>query len=326
MPLLKFQRVESTIVAPRKHYGKFIFNGLETGQALTVGNALRRVLLSEIDGLSIVAARVGGVSHEFSTLEGVKEDVIEILMNLKSIVLQGDLDQPQKGRLLVQGPKQVTSEDLDLPPNIQPVDKTQYIASISTPIYLDIEFYIEKGCFSSFKENDQSNYSSLGFLNIDAVSLPVRKVNFTCDEVQLNLSQVVEQLTMEVWTNGSIEPYEALSKATYQLTQLFSLIKVSMGNTTEVISGEISDSSDLALPSSDSTDTDNIRKETILIEELRLSVRAYNCLKRAQINSLDDLLKYSEEQLLEIKNFGQKSATEVITALKKQFDLDLQRL
>lgn len=306
MAQFKIECIESNTDTDRSQYGKFVLEPLDRGQGTTVGNALRRVLLSNLEGTAVTAVRIAGVNHEFATIPGVREDVLEILLNLKEIVLNSYSNQRQIGRLLVQGPATVTAGHFDLPSEVEVVDKNQYIATLSPGSTLEMEFQVEKGTGYRAVERNRDETTAVDFLQIDAVFMPVRKVNYTVEDARVGGSLEKDRLIMEISTNGSLTPQEALSQAATILVDLFVPLK---DITLESIKTE--------------TDTDVDPTSQIPIEELQLSVRAYNCLKRAQINSVADLRDYTQEDLLEIKNFGQKSAEEVIEALQKRLGITL---
>jgi DNA-directed RNA polymerase subunit alpha len=300
MTKFEIECVESKVDGPRDYYNKFIIQPLEQGQGITLGNALRRILLSDLEGTAIVAVRIAGVSHEFSTIPGIREDVLEVLF-------KSEMSESSIGRLSIQGPAIVTAEDLELPSGIELVDPEQYIATICGNNMLEMEFRIEKGKGYHLIERN-SDESSLDFLQVDAIFMPVKKVSYSVDDVRYNQNLLRDQLKLEIWTNGSLLPKEAISSAAGILTNLFSPL------------------CDMNFESERSNETSSEPKvNQILIEELQLSVRAYNCLKRAQINSVADLLDYSQEDLIEIKNFGQKSAEEVIDALQKRLGINLPK-
>jgi DNA-directed RNA polymerase subunit alpha len=307
MALFEIECVESRIDGPRDHYDKFVLEPLTQGQGITIGNALRRVLLSDLEGTSIVSVRIAGVNHEFSTISGIREDVLEILLNLKEITFKSESTETLIGRLRVQGPAIVTAEDFDLPSEVTLIDPKQYIATICGNNVLEMEFRIEKGCGYCLVEKGIDE-ESVDFLQVDSIFMPVKKVNYYIEDVLYEQNLIRERLVLEVWTNGSITPKEAISKSSNILTDLFNPLKTINFKSEE---------------NSDSQEDSKINQ--ILIEELQLSVRAYNCLKRAQIHSVADLLDYSQEDLLEIKNFGQKSAEEVIDALKKRLGINLPK-
>lgn len=306
MAQFQVECVESDSSNERNSYGKFVLEPLERGQGTTVGNALRRVLLSNLEGAAVTAVRIAGVTHEFMTIPGVREDVLDILLNMKEIVLRSYSSQPQIGRLLVQGPTTVTAEHFELPPEADVIDLDQYVATLAAGATLEMEFRIEKGVGYRAIDRGRDEAGAMDFLQIDAVFMPVRKVNYTIEDARIGGSMEKDRLIMEVWTNGSLTPQDALSEAAKILVNLFNPLK-------EItFEPMVEDERD---------DVDPVNQ--IPIEELQLSVRAYNCLKRAQINSVADLLDYTQEDLLEIKNFGAKSAEEVIEALQVRLGITL---
>ncbi|MEW6496008.1 MAG: DNA-directed RNA polymerase subunit alpha [Cyanobacteriota bacterium] len=306
MAQFSIECVESKTLKNQSQYSKFVLEPLERGQGTTVGNALRRVLLSNLEGAAVTAVRIAGVNHEFATIEGVREDVLEILLNMKEVVLKSYTSAPQIGRVMITGPATVRAAQFDLPSEVEIVDPGQYVATLAEGARLEIEFRIEKGKGYRAVERGRDDASSVDFLQIDAVFMPVSKVNYSVEDVRVDGSLEKDRLILEIWTNGSLTPQEALSQAASILVDLFNPLK---DINLESIKDEYPDNED---PTSQ-----------IPIEELQLSVRAYNCLKRAQINSVADLLDYSQEDLLEIKNFGQKSAEEVIEALQRRLGITL---
>jgi len=298
--------VESKTLKNQSQYSKFVLEPLERGQGTTVGNALRRVLLSNLEGAAVTAVRIAGVNHEFATIDGVREDVLEILLNMKEIVLKSYTSQPQIGRVMITGPATVRAAQFDLPSEVEIVDPGQYIATLAEGARLEMEFRIEKGKGYRAVDRGRDDGASVDFLQIDAVFMPVNKVNYSVEDARIDGSLEKDRLVLEIWTNGSLTPQEALSQAANTLVELFNPLK------------------DINLESiKDDYPDDEDPTSQIPIEELQLSVRAYNCLKRAQINSVADLLDYSQEDLLEIKNFGQKSAEEVIEALQRRLGITL---
>jgi DNA-directed RNA polymerase subunit alpha len=264
--------------------------------------------LSNLQGAAVTAIRISGVNHEFATIPGVREDVLEIMLNMKEIVLRSYTDQPQIGRLVAKNPGQVTAAQFDLPSEVEVVNPDQYIATLTEGAKLEMEFRVEKGQGYRTVERGKDEMTSLDYLQIDAVFMPVTKVNYQVEDARLDGSQAKDRLLLEIWTNGSFSPKEALSEAASILVDLFNPLK---------------DLNDLETKEEDFSGSEVNPESQIPIEELQLSVRAYNCLKRAQINTVADLLDYSQEDLLEIKNFGQKSAEEVIEALQKRLGITL---
>jgi DNA-directed RNA polymerase subunit alpha len=298
--------VESKTQKNQAQYSRFVIEPLERGQGTTVGNALRRVLLANLEGAAVTAVRIAGVSHEFATLVGVREDVLEILLNMKEIVFQSFSNAPQIGRLAATGPGTIVAAQFDLPSEVVVVDPNQYVATLAEGAKLEMEFRVEKGKGYRAVDRGRDDATPLDFLQIDAVFMPVSKVNYLVEDALVDGSISKDRLILDIWTNGSLKPDEALSQAAEIVVELFNPLKdLNIGD------GE-----------SEPPEPDDPTSQ-IPIEELQLSVRAYNCLKRAQINTVADLLDYSQEDLLEIKNFGQKSAEEVIDALKQRLGITL---
>jgi len=311
MTKLHIESLESRSDGPRSLYEKFTLYPLEKNQGITVGNAIRRVLLSEIEGYAFTGVRFGNVDHAFATIPGVREDVLDILLNIKQIVLKNsdDLIEPENliARLNVQGPEVVTSGLIELPFGIEVVDKEQYIATICDNESLQIEFLIQKDKGYKLSDEIKLEEGFNDFISIDACFTPVVKANFEVEKILLEKSETKEKVNIEVYTDGSINPESSLRKSTSILMGLFELLTEKAISKNEVLIEE---------------DEKEVVTE-ILIEEIPISVRAYNCLKRAQIHTINDLVNYSREELLEIKNFGRKSVDEVITALEQRFNIKL---
>lgn len=307
MAQFQIECVELKAQKNQGQYGKFILEPLDRGQGTTVGNALRRVLLSNLEGAAVTAIRIAGVNHEFATIPGVREDVMELILNMKEITLKSYDSQAHLGRVTAIGPTTVTAGQFELPSQVEIVDPSQYVATLSQGSKLEMEFRIEKGKGYRAIERGKDDNTSLDYLQIDSVFMPVTKVNYSVEDVRVDGTASKDRLTLEIWTDGSINPKEALSEAAAIVVDLFSPLR---------------DLNELEATQSDYQDEVNPESQ-IPIEELQLSVRAYNCLKRAQINTVADLLDYSQEDLLEIKNFGQKSAEEVIEALQKRLGITL---
>ncbi len=306
MAQFQIECVDSKTQKNQQQYSKFVLEPLERGQGITVGNAIRRILLSNLEGAAVTAVRIAGVNHEFATLPGVREDVLEILLNMKEVVLRSYASGTQIGRLTVTGPATVTTGHFDLPSEVEVIDSSQYIATLEEGAKLEMEFHIEKGKGYRAVDRSLNETTSLDFLLIDAIFMPVSKMNYSVEDIRVDGELARDRLVLDIWTNGSMKPEEALSQAADIVVDLFNPLR---NLTLEAVEDEAQDEED---PSSQ-----------IPIEELQLSVRAYNCLKRAQINSVADLLDYSQEDLLEIKNFGQKSAEEVIEALQQRLGITL---
>ena len=303
---LKSEKIESGSM-----YGQFLINSLQSGQGITVGNLLRRVLLNDLGGTAITAIRIAGVRDEFSLIAGVREDILEILLNLKGIIFTNATNNISFGRLKIKGPAVVTANSIQLPSNIDIVNPNHYIATISSSNFLEIEFKFEHGIGYKLATQTFSDESE-DFLEIDAIFIPVQKVDFKIENVYNDSNTITERLFIDIWTNGSISPEEAISSASKFAIELLDSI--------------MENKFPQKLDKSESTNnlTSINPHINIAIEELQLSVRAYNCLKRAQIHTIGDLLEYSPEKLQELKNFGRKSADEVFTTLKNKLGIILK--
>lgn len=310
MTELNFQYFKSSVEESGKLTGHFLLQSLEAGQGLTIGNALRRVLLSNLEGTAITGIKIPGIAHEFSTIPNVREDVLEIFLNLKQVVLKSENQKPIFGTVTIEGAGVITASSIKFEDeDIEIVNPNQYIASFSGDETLTFEVKVEKGIGYQFAEQANHN-DDLDFLSIDAVFMPVLKVNYKINNVYLGYSKTTESLILEITTNGSVSPEKALSEAAQKLMTWFSFL---------------TNEQNLA-PQKEVEVEPIAQNDVILIEELQLPVRAYNCLKRAGINSVDDLVNYSQEEIREIKNFGKKSAQEVFQALKDKFDIVLPSL
>jgi len=302
---LKSEKIESGSC-----HGQFLINSLKPGQGITIGNQLRRILLNDLGGVAISAVRIAGVSHEFSILPGVREDILEILLNLKGIVFKSKSRNPEFGRLKIQGPAVITADLIQLPSNLEIVNPNHYIMTISTSNILEIEFKFEYGtgyklASQTFLEQNEN------YLQLDTIFMPVQKVDFKIENVYDN-NRISERVFLDIWTNGSISPNEAIKSAAQLTIDLFSFL-VQEKNTEKKTKLKSKLGSISIEPYTN-----------IAIEELQLSVRAYNCLKKAQINTVGDLLHYSPEKLKELKNFGRKSADEVFSTLKNKLGIILK--
>jgi len=298
---LKSTRSDNT-----EFYGKYSIGPFLRGQSNTIGNALRRVLLSNLQGLAITGVRITGINHEFSTIPGIKEDVVDILLNLKQIVLKGNITEPTVARLKVNQPGIIIAKDIELPSNVMLVDPNQYVASLTSMANIEMEFLITKGQ-NYFTSNQMDPTLPDSFLGVDAVFMPVIKVNFFIETSISDTPSDLESLILEIWTNGSIMPDQALTSSAEILENTFRKISI--------------------LPTSFEAPIKEKKIEhfqTISIEKLKLSVRVYNSLTNANIETLFDLMQYSAHDLLQFKNFGKKSAEEVRKKLKTRFNLKLQ--
>ena len=310
MTNLCFKSLKSEKLQSGVYYGQFLINDLKPGQGITIGNQLRRVLLGDLGGSAISAVRIVGIRHEFATIPGLREDILEILLNLKGIVIKSNTTDIKFGRLKVQGPLVVTGDLIELPPGLEIINANHYITTISTSTILEMEFKIEHGtgyklASQLFAEEDKN------FLQMDTIFMPVQKVDFKIENIYDAENNITERLFLEVWTDGSISPIDAIKKSSQLIINLF----------TALIDSKNSQQITESLPKQGVSKIEPYTN--IAIEELQLSVRAYNCLKKARINSVGDLLEYSPEQLQELKNFGRKSADEVFSTLKNKLGISL---
>jgi DNA-directed RNA polymerase subunit alpha len=300
--VLQYQidRIDHQVSNDRSQTGVFLIGPLERGQATTLGNSLRRVLMGGLEGSAVTAVRIAGVNHEYATIPGVREDVLDILLNCKQISVDSRSQELEIGRLVVTGPADVKAKDIQFSSQVEVVDGDRPIATVQEGHNLELEIHVERGVGYRPVDRRNEETSAIDLLQIDAVFMPINRVNFTIDETAVaEGGSTRERLKMELVTDGSTSPDDALAEAANQLIELFQpLATVSM---VEEIPEEPEPAAEAQIP----------------LEELNLSVRAYNCLKRAQVNSVSDLMGFSYEDLLEIKNFGSKSADEVIEALER---------
>ena len=293
------------------HYGRFIVDQLERGFGTTMGNALRRVLLSSLPGAAVSNIRVDGVLHEFSHIEGVKEDLTEIILNLKALALRdfGEGNSQKTATIEAKGEGVVYARDIKLDADVEILNPDLVIATLdSANASLFIEMTIKKGHGYVGAEKNKTADQPIGLIPIDSIFTPVRKVNFSVEPTRVGSVTDYDKLTMEVWTNGTISPKDAICLAARILTEHFNLFV---------------DLSDSAKSAEIMIEREEGLKEKMLemsIEELDLSVRSYNCLKRAGINTVEDLASKTEEDMMKVRNLGKKSLEEV---LHKMSDLGL---
>jgi DNA-directed RNA polymerase subunit alpha len=308
---LLMECVKSNKLESGQMYGQFLINSLSSGQGITIGNLLRRVLLGDLKGTAITGVRIAGVKDEFSLIPGIREDILEILLNLKGIVLKSEIANRQFGRLRVHGPAVITASSIEFPPEIEVINPNHYIATISSAHIVEIEFKIESGTKYQLA-NELFSDKFEDFIETDAIFMPVQKVDFKVENVYDNSNSIKERLIIDIWTNGSISPEQAIFSGSGLIINLFESINAH----------KITNEKENLIEKNHIKPIDPYTH--IAIEELQLSVRPYNCLKRAQINTIGDLLDYSPEKLLELKNFGRKSADEVFATLKNKLGIVLK--
>src|SRR5574344_428762 len=314
---LKIKTVNTMTGSDGSQYGKFTIEPLERGFGTTIGNALRRVLLSSLEGTAVTAARIEGITHEYTAIPGVLEDVVDVLLNLKGLAVKTDSKEPQQLRIAVDRPGPVLASDLQLPAGVKVVNPDWLICTIADGGSFHADVTVESG--KGYVHNDVPRVSnettSIDVLPIDATFMPIKRVKYDVDTARVGGSIDFDKLTLEIWSNGTIEVSTALAEAANLLIEHFVQIASITGNAPifESMKEDVVE---------DSIVEEEEETPSITIEELELSVRAYNCLKRASINSMAELLKKSEHDLLNIKNFGKKSSDEVVERLH-HFGLDL---
>ena len=315
---LKIKTVNTMAGSDGSQYGKFTIEPLERGFGTTIGNALRRVLLSSLEGTAVTSCRIEGITHEYTAIPGVLEDVIDVMLNLKGLAVKMDSSEPQHLRIDVDKPGTVLASDIQLPAGVKVVNPDWLICTIAEGGSFHADIIVEKG--KGYVANDvpRNNKSgaAIDMLPIDATFMPIKRVSYEVENTRVGDSIDFDKLTLEIWSNGTVDVTTALSQAAELLIEHFVQIAAIAGNT---IHKEIEPMAAAEVEESVSASSE---EPSITIDELELSVRAYNCLKRASINSMAELLKKSEHDLLNIKNFGKKSSDEVIERLH-HFGLDL---
>ena len=298
-------RIETEELTEDGKHGRFVVEPLERGFGNTLGNSLRRVLLSSLEGCAVTSIKIDGVLHEFSTIPGVKEDVTEIVLNMKSVVAKLYETSPKVVEISAQGPCVVTAGDIKCDSEVEILNPEQHIATLGEDAKLNMEITIDKGRGYIPAERNKliSGNNVIGVLPIDSIYTTVLKVNYTVDNTRVGQITDYDKLTLDVWTNGVINAQEAVSLAAKVLTEHLNLF-VNL--------------SDKASSAEVMVEKDDKGKEKILemtIEDLDLSVRSFNCLKRAGINTVEDLINKSEEDMMKVRNLGRKSLEEVIQKL-----------
>ncbi|MBQ9743030.1 MAG: DNA-directed RNA polymerase subunit alpha [Ruminococcus sp.] len=285
-------------------YGRFVVEPLERGFGNTLGNSLRRVLLSSLEGVAVTSIKIDGVLHEFSTIEGVKEDVTEIVLNMKSLVAKLQSNGPKVVEIAAEGPCDVTADMISCDSEVEILTPDLHIATLGENAKLNMEITLDRGrgYVPAEKNKALSGNTIIGVLPVDSIYTPVLKVNYTVDNTRVGQITDYDKLTLDVWTNGVLNAQEAVSLAAKVLCEHLNLFV------------DLSDrgSQEIMVVKEDSS------KEKVLemtIEELDLSVRSFNCLKRAGINTVEDLIGKSEEEMMKVRNLGRKSLEEVMQKL-----------
>lgn len=299
--MLEFQKpnIEVTDVTPDRTYGKFVVEPLERGYATTLGNSLRRIMLSSLPGSAITSVKIDGVLHEFSTIEGVAEDILEIILNLKKVVFKVYDDGPKTVYIQAQGEKEVTAADIIADADVEILNPDAHIALLMKGAELNMSMVVETGRGYASSEKNKREDMPIGTIPIDSIFTPVRKVNFTVENTRVGNVTDYDKLTIEAWTDGTISPEESISLASKVLNdhfQLFIDLNENLQNMSLMVEREENE------------------KEKVLemsIEELELSVRSSNCLRRADIHTVEQLISKSEEDMAKVRNLGKKSLNEI---------------
>lgn len=302
----KFERAQFEIkeYVESNHYGKFEVQPLERGFGTTIGNALRRVLLSSLPGAAVYSVKIEGVYHEFTSIPGVVEDVTNIILNLKDLILMISDDETYTLRINAKGSKVVTGGDIECPANVEVLNKDLVIATLEEGAILEMEMKAKNGRgYVSADQNKslhQGASQGIGTIYTDSIYTPIKRVSYNAEPTRVGQDAKYDKLIMEVWTNGSITPQSSIALATRILTDhldLFSDINDQVASMDSVIK--------------ESTNENTNKGMVMMIEDLDLSVRSYNCLKRAGIQTVDELTQRSEDEMMRVRNLGKKSLKEV---------------
>ena len=291
------------------NYGKFIIEPLEKGYGVTLGNSLRRTLLSSMWGAAATAIRIEGITHEFDTIPGVKEDVIEIILNIKELVVKMFADEPQILKLKAKGKKTLTAAGITPNINVEILNPDLKIATLNSNAKLDMEIVVEKGMGYLLAEKNKKADKSVDTIFIDSFFSPITKVRYDVETASLSQFSNYDKLTLEIFTNKSILPDEALSKSANILIKYLKVFTKFSPEDVE-LEGEL-----ISREEKEKNEKEKILNKTI--EELDFSVRSYNCLKKSNVNTLRDLVNYSPMEVIKIKNLGKKSLDEIKEKITK---------
>lgn len=292
-------RIECIESPDDQSYGKFIVEPLERGYGTTLGNSLRRVLLSSLPGVAVTSIKIAGVQHEFSTIQGVKEDVTEIVLNVKGLVAKLHSEGPKTVYIEATGECEVTAGDIKPDAEVEILNPDLHIATLGPNASLSMELILNHGRGYVPAEKNKPAQSIIGLIPVDSIYSPVRKVNYTVENTRVGNRTDFDKLTLEVWTNKTISPKDAVSLAAKILCDHFTLftdLSEKVGNTSTVV---------------EKVETPRDKVLEMTIEELDLSVRSFNCLKRANINTVQDLISKTQEEMMKVRNLGRKSLEEV---------------
>ncbi|MEQ7221119.1 DNA-directed RNA polymerase subunit alpha [Vagococcus fluvialis] len=306
--MIEFEKPRITKIDEDRDYGKFVIEPLERGYGTTLGNSLRRILLSSLPGAAITNLQIDGVLHEFSTVKGVREDVTQIILNIKGLALKMYAEGEKTLEIDITGPANVTAGDIITDSDVEIMNKDLFICSVSEGATFRASLTVKPGRGYSKADENKSEDMPIGVLPVDSIYTPIKRVNYQVENTRVGRRDDFDKLTLDVWTDGSIAPQEAISLSAKILTEHLDIF---VNLTDEAKKAEIM------------IEKEETQKEKMLettIEELDLSVRSYNCLKRAGINTLQELTNKSEAEMIKVRNLGRKSLEEVKAKLA---DLEL---
>lgn len=296
-------RIECNENAGDDTYGKYVVEPLERGYGTTIGNSLRRILLSSLPGTAVTSIKIAGVQHEFSTIPGVKEDVTEIVLNVKGIIAKLYSEGIKTVYIEASGEGVVTAGDIKADSDVEILNPEHHIATLGPDASLNMELTLSQGRGYVTADKNKTAQTIIGVIPVDSVYTPVRKVNYTVENTRVGDATDYDKLTLEVWTNGTISARDAVSLGARILVDHFTLftdLSETMGSKSTVV---------------EKTEAQRDKVLEMTIEELDLSVRSFNCLKRANINTVEDLISKTEEEMMKVRNLGRKSLEEVINKL-----------
>jgi DNA-directed RNA polymerase subunit alpha len=302
-------------------YGKFVAEPFERGYGVTVGNSIRRVLISSLEGAAVTSIKIEGVSHEFSAIPGVAEDVTEIVLNIKNLVLRSHTRAAKTLKIEVNGKKEITGKDVETDETVEIVNPDLHIATLTKNVPFKMEIEVQKGRGFVPAERNKKEGQPIGVIAVDSIFTPVKKVNFHVEDTRVGQMTDYDKLIMEVWTNGSISPKDAVLYASNILQRHLDVF-VNFGKLPE---------EDQAVEVSDEKDRELYKRLAQPVSELELSVRSANCLREAHIKTIGELVKKTEAEMLKYRNFGKKSLTEISNFLKGMglgfgTEVDLEKL
>ena len=305
--MLNFEKpiYKITDYVENNNFGKFELEPLERGFGITIGNALRRVMLSSMPGSAIVAVKIDGVMHEFSTIDGIVEDVTSIILNLKNVVIKKNVEEDRVIRLCVSEERVVTAADIECDADVEIINKDQVIATISKGGKLDMEMIVSSGRgYVPSTENKKYIENKIEYIPIDALYSPIENISYDVENARVGHDANYDKLIINVTTNGSLRPEEAMALGAKILIEHLNIVT------------ELSEIADMTGIMNAKQEDSKLKKLETSIDDLDFSVRAYNCLKRANINTLGDLTEKSELEMMKIRNLGKKSLKEVIDKIK----------